>query len=56
MSVKIIIEHVQLTLKCDECGEEWDFDDYDANSIEEAKQNAENKECSKCKLKEMLAE
>jgi len=52
MSVQVVIEHIQLTLKCDECGHEWDFDDFDANSIDDAKLNAEDEECPQCKKNE----
>jgi hypothetical protein len=37
--------HIQLTLYCPECGHEWDIEDYDSNSVDDAISKAKNQLC-----------
>lgn len=53
MATEVKSTHIQVTLKCDLCGYEWDYEDYDANSVDDAKSNAEDEVCPECE-EEML--
>jgi hypothetical protein len=46
--VAIESTHIQITLRCSECGYEWDVDDHDSNSIDAAEISVD-KTCSNCK-------
>ena len=48
MASEVVSEHIQLTLRCLECGHEWDVDDYDANCMASAKDNASTEKCPQC--------
>ena len=42
--------HIQLTLCCENCGHEWDIEDYDSNSIDDSIMKAEAQEvCPDCR-------
>lgn len=40
--------HIQLTLSCEECGHEWDIEDYDSQSLLDAHMKAEDEPCPEC--------
>jgi hypothetical protein len=40
--------HIQLTLSCDECGHQWDIEDYSEVSTDAAVREAEDELCPKC--------
>jgi hypothetical protein len=36
----VISSHIQLTIQCDNCGDEFDYDDHDSESISQAENEA----------------
>jgi hypothetical protein len=40
--------HIQITLSCNECGHQWDHEDYDNVSVDAAVLDAEDEPCPKC--------
>jgi NAD-dependent SIR2 family protein deacetylase len=47
MSV-ITCHHIQLTLYCVTCSHQWDIEDYDSLSVDDAAMKAEDETCPRC--------
>ena len=45
---KAVCSHIQITLSCDECGHQWDHEDYDNMGVHAAIETAEDEPCPEC--------